>query len=119
MIDEFIKELREVKDAKAELKKKLKDLNGQETYLEGALIEALHSEGLSKATSDLATASLTRKSYPSVKDWDKALPFIKAGHTELLTKKINAAAYRELKEAGIDIPGVESFDKETLNFRRK
>ena len=119
MIEELIKEFQEIKDKKQDLNKQLKKLNEEEAYIETTLIEALQAEGLQKASSDLATASLSHKSYPAIKDWDKALAFIVNGHRELLNKKINAAAYRELEEAGIEVPGVKSFDKATLNFKRK
>ena len=37
----------------------------------------------------------------------------------LIKKSINSKTWRAYRDDGIEIPGVSSFDKTVLNFRRK
>ena len=118
-IDELIHQIREVRDEKDALAETIKALNEKKTYLEEILVGKLQGEGLKKATSEYGTASIKDEINPAIKDWDVALEFILKGHKDLLKKDIKGAAYRALLDDGIEVPGVESFTKTKLSFRRK
>lgn len=119
IINELIQQIRQVRDEKDALAETIKTLNEKKTYLEELLVGKLQGEGLQKASSEHGTASIKDEINPSIKDWDAALAFILDGHRDLLKKDIKGGAYRALLEDGVEVPGVESFTKTKLSFRRK
>lgn len=55
-----------------------------------------------------ATFSLTDEIVPKISDWDKIYPYIaENGYWHLLYRKLTARAYRELIEAGYQVPGTD------------
>lgn len=60
---------------------------------------------------------LTRSTMPSVKDWDALYAYIhKHKAYYLLERRMGVTAFRELLEAGKNVPGVESFTKIKVNL---
>lgn len=60
---------------------------------------------------------LSRSTMPSVKDWDALYGYIhrhKAYY--LLERRVGVTAFRELLEAGKNVPGVETFTKIKVNL---
>jgi hypothetical protein len=118
--DELIEQLASIKDQKEALATQTSELNKQEEYVEGLLISYLQGQGLQKASSARGTASIKEDRVPSIVDWKKALDYIiKRKEFQLLTKKVNSAGWREMVEAGQDVPGVERVEITKLLFRRK
>lgn len=117
----YIKELRKIRNKKDKISKRLKEINEQETNVEGMILAQMRQEGLDKVTiKRYGTASIKHDIYPAIKNWDECLKFmVERREFVLLTKKINAAVWREMIEEGIKVPGIDSFEKDTLLFRRK
>ena len=119
-LDDLIQELKEVRDEKSELADNMKKINARKEYLESLIIERLRSEGVKKVSSEFGTASLKTESYPNMDDFNAFIESVMESKAwELLPKKVNSAAWREALREGNDVPGVSSFTKTTLNFRRK
>lgn len=83
-------------------------------------LERMEAEGTSKVTGELATMSISVNNVPNVGNWDKFYQYIarnKAFH--LLERRPAAKPCREELEARRNraIPGVEWFEKRSLNLR--
>jgi len=74
-----------------------------------------------KASSSLATASVSTQQMGNAKDWDKIYAFMKRHNAfYLLERRIANAAYRELiglpKHKRHGVSGIETFDKTTVKL---
>ena len=119
-LDDLIKELKDVRDEKAELADNVKKVNARKEYLESLIIERLRGEGVKKVSSDYGTASIKVEEYPTIENYDVFIESVAAAKAwELLPKKVNSAAYREAIREGHEVPGGTTFTRTTLNFRRK
>ena len=121
MLDNYFIQLKALKEEKELLQSQLKELNAQEEYLEQIIIEQMMQEGVQKATVEgVGTASIKRTLYPAIKDWDTMLEYMKQmDDFSILKHGVNAATWRERLGSGEDVPGVESFEKNILLFRKK
>jgi hypothetical protein len=118
-IEALLEEFRRIKDEKEDLALKTKKLNEQEAYTEDLIIAKLRSEGLQSVKSPFGSASVGEQIFPAVKNFDQALDWmIKHKRFEFLSNSIKSAAWREAITDGEVIPGVDSFKKDILSFRR-
>ena len=120
--EEILKELRDLKTQKDDLNKAIKEVNPQIEYLQAIAIAKLQGEGAEKVTTSFGSASISIKDYASIKDFGAFIHYIDTHKAyELIQKRANDAPLRLLwddEESG-GVPGVESFTKTTLNFRKK
>jgi hypothetical protein len=71
-----------------------------------------------KASSAAGTASITEVIVPQVVDWDAVYEHIReTGDFYLLQKRPAAAAFRELHDSDITVPGMEPFTKRNISLR--
>lgn len=120
ILGEYMAEYADIMGAKDELSKQTKKLNERQEYLKQMIITQLRVEGLELIRTEAGTASVKRKDHPAVSEWPLLLKFIiEKGQTQLLKKDVNGAAYRELVESGIEVPGVKCFEEDKLSFVRK
>ena len=119
-LEEFLKGLFDLKAEKARLNEALKALNVQEEYLETQIAMSMKAEGLDKACSDKwGTATLKREIYPSIEDWVVFHDWVAANDAwELLKKEVKAAAWRDLGDGAAAVPGLCTFEREKVLFRR-
>lgn len=103
--------------------KKVDVLKEQRRELEDEIINDMKTHGdLEQASSAKATATRSIQPVPHVKDWEKFYRYIlKNRALHLLERRPAAAAYRELMESRNNraLPGVETFNKETLSLRKR
>lgn len=82
------------------------------------LMERMEAEGTDKAQGSKASVSISKNVVADVKDWDAFWPYIaKNKFFHLVQRRVSDPAYRELLEAGKNVPGVEPFTKHTLTVR--
>ena len=120
-LKQALTQYREIKDAKEELNKQLKELNAQESYTQDLIIQSMQSEGLDKVSCPAGTASIKTDIYPSIKDMPSFMRWV-VGHGQyhvLRADSLKAVPYRELVLGGEEVDGVEEFEKTKLSFRRK
>ncbi|MFH1398976.1 MAG: hypothetical protein ABIG95_02600 [Candidatus Woesearchaeota archaeon] len=118
---DLIKSLRKIRTKREKFKAQVSELQKQEDYLEGIIINQMLSDGVQRVTvKHYGICFLKHEIYPSLMGWNKFINYVmKYKEYTLLTKKVNSKAWRELLEAGQKVPGVDSFEKDTLQFRRK
>jgi len=116
----IIAKLVEIRDERRRISERDKELIEEGRKWEADLLKLLDDQGMLKATTDAGTASITETIVPQVIDWDALHAHIQTtGEFYLLQKRPAAAAYRELQDSGIDVPGVEPFTKRTISLRKK
>lgn len=119
-LGETISRMLEIRAEKARLADLEKVLNEEWRLHEANLIRLLDEQGATKVSSGVATASVTTEIVPMVDDWERFYDYIyneRAFH--LLQRRPSSAAYRELQQAGTDIPGVTPFSKRSISLRAK
>jgi hypothetical protein len=114
-----IDKLHELKKTKAEIEKQLKAIKDDILEAEAEVFEKLNEQGVTLSRGTTATASITESIIPSVEDWDAFYGHIlDTGDVHLLERRPATRAYRELYEAGEEVPGIAPFTKRTLNLRK-
>lgn len=107
-----------IRQALADLAEQEKHLKEQQEEVDYQLMQKLEADGLSKFSNDQATISISEQIVPQVEDWDALQAHIlKTGEFELMQRRPAVKAYRELREAGVEVPGVVDFTKRGLNVR--
>ena len=107
-----------IRQALADLAEQEKHLKEEQDEVDYQLMQKLEADGLSKFSNDQATISISEQIVPQVEDWDALQAHIlKTGEFELMQRRPAVKAYRELREAGIEVPGVVDFAKRGLNVR--
>jgi len=108
--------LYELKLKKKEMAAEVSKVTAEITKQEKALLEELNTLDLNSASGNDATIKVSSMTVPSVKDWDLVYDYIHENSAfYLLARKLNGAPFRELLEAGQEIPGVETFTKTSLS----
>tara|TARA_E500000081_G_C6067490_1_gene321406 strand:- start:28 stop:402 length:375 start_codon:yes stop_codon:yes gene_type:complete len=107
-----------IRQALADLAEQEKHLKEQQEEVDYQLMQKLEADGLSKFSNDQATISISEQIVPQVEDWDAFQAHIlQTGEFELVQRRAAVKAYRELREAGVEVPGVVDFTKRGLNVR--
>ena len=105
---------------RAEIAIRDKELIDEFRSLEMELLVRFDEQGINKASTDLGTVSITDTILPQVTDWDAVYEHIRdTGDFHLLQKRPAAAAFRELNQAGIDVPGMDVYTKRAISLRKK
>lgn len=126
-IGSLIDKLTAVRDKRRDLADKDKILAKEAEELTNTIMAQLEAQGMDKASSKKATASITHTTVADVKDWEKFHAFIKkTGYFHLLQRRVSDPAYREIVSLAqtdkkiakaLTDAGVESFVKANLNLR--
>lgn len=89
--------------------KEVKELQVLETAAKAEVFQQLKDAGLEKASGKLATAGITKDDIPFITDWEKVHEYIKENDRfDLLQRRINVVAWRDLFKDGIRVPGTEA-----------
>jgi hypothetical protein len=117
----LIDSLNDVREKRRALAAEDKKLVAEFESLEEQIKARLSAEGMDKATGKKASVSLSHTTVATVKDWDAVCQFVKkTGHFQLFQRRISDPAFREiiaLPKMKSGIPGLESFDKISINLR--
>lgn len=106
------------REEKRRLEADVKEVVAKIDELQEQLLERMQAEGTDKAQGSKASVSISSNVVADVKDWDEFWRYvIKNKFTHLLQRRVSDPSYRELLEAGKNVPGVEPFTKRTLNVR--
>lgn len=114
----MIAQLSEIRDRRRELAAEDKDLIEKYDTLKAAFVKRMEEEGCTRISSAEGTVILTETVVPQVNDRDAMDKWIlDTGNIYLLQSRVNSAAYRELVEAGQEVPGVMPFHKKDISLR--
>ena len=127
VIGDLISQMLDVREQKAALKQKEKELNAELDFLKREAIEQAHLMGVdSLSIKGIANITVTTKEIPVVNDWDAFYEHVKQTEDfSLLQKRLSSRAVLELMgptaedRAGSDaIPGVGIYEEQDLSIRK-
>lgn len=116
---DIIAELTEVRDERRRIAKRDKELVEKFRSLEMEMIVRLEEQGMTKASTDVGTASITEEVLPQVVDWEALYEYIRDNDAfYLIQKRPATSAFRELFQSGQPTPGVEKYTKKSISLRK-
>ena len=115
-----IDHLYQLREQKRKLEADLKELREKMEEDEIEIFEMLKNNGTSTADGLNAKVSITETIVPVIDDADEFFDHVLAtGDIHLLERRVSSRAYRELLEAGEEVPGLRPFNRRTLSLRTK
>jgi len=117
-LGEAIDRLGHIRAQITKLNSEVDDLTKQRRELESEILALLEDNGMKRASSFQYAASAIEETVPHVTDWDALHGYIVENNLPyLLQRRANVKPFRELFEAGEDIPGVEPFTQTKLYLK--
>ncbi len=112
----------ETRNERLAIEKSAEALKEKESLLKNHLIENLPKSLATGVAGKLCRVAAVTKTIPQVKDWDKFYEYVAKNRSKggfaLLNRAVNAAAVKDIWEAGKTVPGVESFNAVTLSINK-
>jgi len=119
-IGETIAYLYRVKQIKAKLNKRIKDLSDASAEAEQTLIRLIKETGTQGLHTDKISVTISEQSFGDIENYEAFEAYMKETDSLfLLQRRLSQAAYNDLKAAGETIPGVKDFTKTTLSLRKR
>lgn len=117
---ELIERYQAIKAQRSELTRQDNELKEQLTEIEGRLSVALDELGAdSLAVRGLGTVYRTEEIVPTVDDWDTFNSFVRDNDMlYLFQRRLNATAYRELLQQGIEVMGLNPTQITKITVRK-
>lgn len=112
-------ELYALREQKGELSAQLRLLTQEETKIEEEMLAAMAKQDITQVRGRVSTISVSKSKVPHVVDWAALHKYIQRhGALQLLQRRVSVEAYRELLNDGMTPPGIQEFEKVTLNVRK-
>jgi hypothetical protein len=116
---DLVAKLTEVRDARRAVAARDKELVEEWRAAEAALMAVLDAQGTNKVGTPAGTATLTEDDVPLVKDWDTFLNDCRENdRLYLLQRRVATKAWKELKDNGFEVAGVETYKKRSISLRK-
>lgn len=107
-IEQLSSRLKEIKAKRSELEAQRSELFVEQEDIEHQLLDILSELGLDAAKTSIGQVRITEKLVPKVDDWEQVYNYIVENNQPyILFKRISSAAYKELLNQGVQIPGTE------------
>ncbi len=110
-----------LRNEKDELQSRISDINGQIDELQYKAVTMMQEEGLDKTSTSIGSVSLKIEQYPNVKDIGALVDWAYTnGKPEILQRRVSKTVFDEyFQETGEYPDGIDTYEKATLNYRRK
>jgi hypothetical protein len=101
------------------LEAKLRVLKAEREALEKKTIMLMDKETLDSASTEGKKLIIIPHEYPRIGNYPKFIKFVKAkGAYDLFQNRISVTSWREFRDQGIVVPGIDVFKKRTLSIRK-
>lgn len=118
-IDDMIDRMYTLREEKRVLEAQVKGINSEIDQIQQQLLTRLNQVGTNYARGSLASASITETLVPQIDDWGKVSEWILENDAlYLVHRRISSGPWKELRDAGTDVPGIEPFTKVAISLRR-
>lgn len=115
----MIDELYELRERRKELTAQAKEIKAEEEELEKQIIAKLEEQGTTLARGSAASASIVPETIGEVDDWDAVYQYIFYNDAfYLLPRRLNNGAWKELQDAGEDVPGITPLLIKKISVRK-
>jgi len=103
-----------------ELQSAVEDIKKDEAVLRDHIIDNLSAQDAESVGGKIAKATIKKSVHASAKDWTKIWAYLRrTKNYQIIGKRLNDKACRELWEDKKVIPGVERFDKKSVSLTKK
>lgn len=117
---DLVAKMVKVREERRRISARDKELIEEWRSLEMEMLARLDEQGMEKASTSAGTASISETILPNVVDWDAFYAYMQENDSlYLLQKRPAAAAFRELNDSGVTIPGVDPYTQRTIGLRKK
>ena len=118
-LDEMIDEAFLLREQKRGLEKQVKEVNEKIKDIQHELLSQMNAVGTDYARGKFASASITETVVPQIDDWGKVAEWVMENDAlYLLHRRVSSGPWKELQDAGTDVPGIEPFHKAAISLRR-
>jgi len=118
-ITELINHRAYLKGQMDQLNKQLKELRGEQDYVDVLLLKKMDTEGVSRTANENASVSINEDTVPNVDDWDALYEHVTSTQDfSLLQRRVSSTAYKELLKMGESVPGLSPRSVRRVNFRK-
>ncbi len=115
----IVERLVAIREERRRLKRLDSELSQSWRDLEALLINQMDAQGVTKASTDAGTATVSETVLPKVEDWDALYAHLKETDSlYVLQKRVSSAAFREQHEAGLTVPGISPFVNRQIALRK-
>lgn len=120
-IKDLITEYQQLKAKRAELSQTAAELKQRMDDIEAAMLVELDNAGTdSVSVNGLGTVYRKQEIVPTIEDYATALNYIRDNDLMFLfQRRLNATAYRELLEQGVEVEGINPTQITKIIFRKK
>lgn len=117
-VGSLIDNLSEIREQRRALAKQDDALKKEYDEQELQLIELMDAEGCTKSTGRLASAGISSTTVFNTTDWEAFMAYlIKSKQGHLVQRRVSAPAVMEVFMAKGKVPGLEPFEKRSINLR--
>jgi len=110
---------KEVQELRLAMQKEVDAVKARESEIKQHIIDNLSKSDDTGVAGKRYRAQIVTKATPAVSDWDKVWDFIRENdRTDLVQKRINDKAVKEIWEAGEEVPGVDKFNSVDVSVRK-
>lgn len=118
-LDEKIDQMFMLREQKRGLEAQLKEVHIQISECQAELIARYKEVGTSTARGSLASATLTETLVPQIDDWGQVADWVMENDAVyLLHRRVSVGPWKELRDAGTEVPGIEPYTKVTISLRK-
>lgn len=119
-LDELIDKLFDLREQRRELDQKVAAVNEQIEEHKLQLLDRFRETGTDYARGSLASATRTEMQVPKIEDWGKVSQWVMENNgLYLLHRRVSAGPWKELLDAGTEVPGIEPFTKIDISLRKR
>ena len=118
-LNELIDRMYLLREQKRGLEKQVKEVDAELAQVKQAYIARCKEVGTQYARGSLASATVTELEVPQIEDWGQVSEWIMENDAlYLVHRRISAGPWKELRDAGTDVPGIEPYTKVDVSLRR-
>jgi len=118
-LDEEIDKMFMLREQKKGLETQVKEVNEEIKQCEQNLLARLDEVGTTTARGTLASVVKTESLVPRIIDWGLVSDYIMENDAVYLChRRISSGPWRELRDAGTDIPGIEPYTKIAISLTK-
>ena len=111
--------LYELRKRRLEEQKKVEALEAEENALKAHIIDHLPKSQMTGASGKVANVKIVTKGIPQIADLELFYGYVRRSkRTDLLQKRLNDGAIKEMLDDGKKIPGITTFDAKTVSLTK-
>lgn len=115
---DMIARLREIREERRQISDRDSELVEEWRNVEGMFLRYLDEQGMTKASSDSGTASISEEVVPMTDNWDEFIAYVQQEQAfHLIQRRVATGAYREMLQSGQEVPGLKPFVKRSISLR--